>query len=181
MELSLFERQVLANQYDLLEKLSDDENDKEYYSQRKEIYELGFEGEYFEHVPYTDSLSKEDCKFVYRIINLYDDLYYEWNQNDEIKNGIDSYQITFSGFDANDDIGYKLYSYAKFLIKDQGKFHDTRKLFKSGEITLNSHGMGPGIDGYHEMIERKEDLFKKKIDGHKNEWSLEDIKYILGR
>lgn len=181
MELSLFERQVLINQYDLLERLSDDKSDKEYYSQRKEIYEQGFEGEYFEHVPYTDTLSKEDCELTYKILNLFDDLRYEWDNNAEIKNGVDKYHVTFSGFDLNDRVECHFYSYAKFLIADQGKFHETRKLYESNEISLNSHGAGPGLSGYSSMIERKEELYDKKTDGHKNEWSLEDIKFIIGR
>ncbi|WP_416183521.1 MAG: LPD25 domain-containing protein [Pseudolactococcus raffinolactis] len=181
MELSLFERQVLINQYDLLERLSDDKSDKEYYSQRKEIYEQGFEGEYFEHVPYTDTLSKEDCELTYKILNLFDDLSYEWDNNAEIKNGVDKYHVTFSGFDLNDRVECHFYSYAKFLIADQGKFHETRKLYESNEISLNSHGAGPGLSGYSSMIERKEELYDKKTDGHKNEWSLEDIKFIIGR
>ncbi|WP_029276278.1 YfbU family protein [Carnobacterium jeotgali] len=155
MTLSIHERQVLINQHKILEKLSDDKDDKKYHQTMQEVYHSGFEYEYFEYGPSEDVLSKDDCKFVYEVINMYDDLYYGWNSNEDIKNSIEEYKVMFSGFDLNDSREHKFFSYAKFLIEDLGRFHETNDLLKKGRIReINSHGAGPGEDGYKLMLQK---------------------------
>lgn len=180
MELSIFERQTLVNQYDILERLATDEHDKKFYSERKEIYEQGFEGEYFEYGPNEEVLSSDECELVYKIVNMFDDLYYYWLNSSEIKDNIDEYKVMFSGFDLNDSVEHKYYSFVKFLIKDQGKFHDTRKLLESKKIMdLNSHGMGPKLSGYTSMVERFEICHKEMIKRKDNMLTLEEVKSVI--
>lgn len=182
MELSLYQRQVLSNQYAILAKLTEDKEEKKIYEDRQEIYEQGFEGEYFEHVPYEDVLDKYSCDLVYKIINMYDDLYYYWNDSENIKKNINEYDVKFPGFDLNDSVEHKFYSFAKFLLVNQGKFHDTREMLESKEIqSLNSHGSGPGLAGYTVMLERFEAINKERFKRTDKGLSLEDIKSIIDR
>ena len=177
MELTLFQRQVLVNQYAILEKIAEDEDEKNFYHQKQEIYEQGFEYEYFENTPYTDVLSREDCKLAYKIINMYDDLYFEWSNSKELREEIDEIYVSFPGFDLNDNVECKFYSYAKFLMQDLHKFHDSRKLMELSDFSkLNSHGFGPGLVGYQALLKRYNETYKPGTS-----LTIENMKYIIGK
>lgn len=155
MSLTRYERQVLANQHRILSLLLSNEDDKKFHKTMEEVYLSGYSYEYFEYGAYDDELPESDCKFVYEVINMYDDLYYYWSANEEISNNIKQHKVVFPGFDLNDSYEHRLYSFSKFLIEDLKKFHDTRELLENGEIKeLNSHGSGPGANGYRLMLEK---------------------------
>ncbi|MFL2100078.1 YfbU family protein [Desemzia sp. FAM 23989] len=180
MTLSIHQRQSLINQHKILEKLSDDKDDKKYHKTMQEVYHSGFEYEYFEYGPSEDTLSVDDCKFVYEVVNMYDDLYFGWNNNEDIKNSVDEYKVMFPGFDLNDSHEYKLYSYTKFLIEDLGKFHDTSDLLKNGKIReLNSHGAGPGKHGYKLMLQKFQVHNAKRIKREDFQFTVEEIQDIV--
>lgn len=180
MSLTVYQRQVLLNQHKILEMLSKEIDDKEYHKMMQEVYQSGYEYEYFEHGPYKDELSEEDCKFVYEVINMYDDLYFYWKSNEEFKNNVSSHKVMFPGFDLNHPFEHKLYSFSKFLIEDLGKFHDTRELLESGEIReLNSHGSGPGAQGYRLMFSKFEKYNDDRMKREKNDFTVEEFEDIV--
>lgn len=181
MKLTQFERQVLKNQHEILEKLSEDPSDKKYHSGMQEVYFWGYEYDYFEHgvVEDADTLSPEDGKFVFQVVNMYDDLYYYWENTEELKTQIDEYSVSFPGFDLNDPYESKLYSYVKHLMENKRIFHDTRKLFENGK-SLNSHGSGPKARGYKQMLT----IFDKNVErrrkrGPESPFTLSEMKEII--
>lgn len=113
---------------------------------------------------------------------MYDDLYYYWTNSVEINENIDEYKVMFPGFDLNDPVEDKYYSFVKFLIKEQGKFHDTRKLLETGKIReLNSHGSGPRLSGYISMLEKFESCRDKMINRKDDSLTLEEMVSIVDR
>lgn len=183
MSLSRFQRQTLYNQHKILELLSKDKEDIEYHEMMQEVYHSGYEGEYFEHGVYDEDgvLPEEYGKLVYSIINMYDDLYYYWKTSEELRENIDEYKVMFPGFDLNDAFEHKLYSFAKFLIEDLGKFHDTKDLLEENKIReLNSHGAGPGLSGYEAMLLKFEKHNSKRVRrDFSNGFTLEEMQDIL--
>ncbi len=158
MKLTRFERQVLRNQHQILELLTKEKNEKEYHSNMQRVYESGFESEYFWHGVSEDEdiLRDEDCELVYNIINMYDDLYWHWQKDKELMNAINESDVKFRGFDLNHPFEWKLFAFAEFLIKEKGVFEQTKKLVLEKGMSLNSHGFGPGINGYRQMLKKFE-------------------------
>ncbi|UQF37866.1 YfbU family protein [Vagococcus lutrae] len=183
MQLTRIERQILFNQHKLLGILSKDKEDIKYHEMMQEVYYHGFESEYFEFGVYDNdgALLEEDGKLVYKIINMYDDLYYFWKTTEELKSNIDEHEVMFPGFDLNDSFEHKLYSFAKFLIDDLDRFHDTNDLYKSNKIReLNSHGAGPGVSGYKLMLEKYEEHNKNRIKrGIETSFTLDEMEDII--
>lgn len=183
MVLSRFQRQILHNQHSILELLSKDEHDIKYHQMMKEVYYSGFEYEYFEHGVYDDDeiLPEEHGRLVYKIINMYDELYYHWQNDEEISANIDEYYVQFPGFDLNHPEEHKYYSFAKFLIEDLGKFRETRELLERDKrYSLNSHGSGPGVEGYRLMLEKFELHNSNRIErGVSSAFTVEEINDII--
>ncbi len=61
--------------------------------------------------------------------------------------GISAHAYPFRGFDGNEETVE--WVYARYLIYDLGKW---RELKETDEDGLNSHGSGPGLDGYRRML-----------------------------
>jgi uncharacterized protein YfbU (UPF0304 family) len=184
MKLTQYQRQVLSNQHQILSMLQTDEHMSDYHEQMQEIYNDGFEYMYFEHGAYNDNevLEEAECRDVFRIINMYDDLTYYWNNSDDLKENISEYAVIFPGFDLNDSIESKYYSFAKFLILKQNRFHDTGKMIREDINKLNSHGSGPGISGYLDILNRYEEVMANRSNtGVRNGMTLEEMKKILNR
>lgn len=182
MSLTRTERQMLANQHQILSLLSTEKYDKEYHSMMYEVYYHGFEHEFFEHGVYDEdeTLDNDSCKLVYSIINMYDDLYYYWKINEEAKQEIKEYRVMFPGFDLNHPYESKMYSFAKFLIEDLNRFHDTNDMLKEGKIPeLNSHGSGPGVRGYRLMLEKFEKINDTRFSRDNKDLTVEEIKDII--
>lgn len=183
MKLTRVERQLLFNQHKLLGILSKDREDIKYHEMMQEVYNHGFESEYFEFGVYDDeaTLPEENGKLVYKIINMYDELYYFWKTTEKLNSNIDEYEVMFPGFDLNDSFEHKLYSFAKFLIEDLDKFHDTNELYTKNKIKeLNSHGSGPGVSGYKSMLEKYEKHNRNRIKrGVETSFTLDEMKDII--
>lgn len=181
MKLTIFERQLLKNQHEILEKLTEDEEQKQYHRNMQTVYQRGYEYEYFEYGAESDeySLSEEDSKFVYEVINMYDDLSYYWNNTQEIKENVDEIDMNFPGFDLNDPFEGRLYSYASYLINDLNKFHETKENVRKGK-SLNSHGIGPGVKGYKIMLEKYNKINSERMKrGLDKSFTLEEIEEII--
>lgn len=179
MKLTKYERQVLMNQHAILELLSIDKEDKKYHATMKETYNSGYEGDYFEHGVYDTFLAAEECEFVYELINMYDDLLWDWNNNEELQKEIENYRVHFPGFDLNDEKQSQYYSYARFLILDQNRFHENGDLIRKNPDKLNSHGSNPSIDAYKRRIEVFRETNSARIKRDDRHFTVEEVETIL--
>jgi uncharacterized protein YfbU (UPF0304 family) len=158
MKLSREQRWMLANQYQILEKLYPEE--AELHSKAREVLENGFELNYdwiAEHV-YEDTMSEDACQEVIYILDMFSALERSYQELPEKPAGVTERHVMFFGFDGNHET--EQFSYASFLIQKEGKFQE---LADHGD-RLNSHA--PFLDAYRRMllvwqqlpIERKYDL-----------------------
>ena len=98
IKLTDVERLILANQYEILSKLSDDKT----YAKWAETLRGGYEwlySQYFDHL--SPNLQRE-AEHVLAIPGIYSDLRDSYAQLPD-KTGIDPRQIEFPGFDGNND------------------------------------------------------------------------------
>lgn len=163
MKLSKVERLLLANQFELLSR---DENNN-YLSKKDcilkrdillEGYEHLYSSEIFSIV--SDEIIDDDTsKFVLDILGMYDKLHISYINN--IQDGtstVDEKDITFTGFDGNEEIEY--YSFCKFFIEDMNRYERLREM---DNFALNSHSSRLGryrrqLDVYKSMqLDKKND------------------------
>lgn len=184
MKLTQYQRQSLYNQHEILAKLETDEHMVKYHEQMQEIYNDGFESMYFEHGVCDDEsvLDEAGCQQVLKILSMYDDLTFQWNNSDTLKENISEYHVKFPGFDLNDIVESKYHSFAKFLLIELGRYHDTRKMVSDDIDKLNSHGGGPGLDGYLDMLKRYNEIrANRDMFETNNNFTLEEIRKIINR
>jgi uncharacterized protein YfbU (UPF0304 family) len=165
--LSLLERTILSNQNRILALLDPEESKR--YNNLAEILELGYTGLYpkiFEHT--FDGISNEICQETFEILTMFRSIEHAiCSLSDDQKTEITYENLTFQGFDANNDPHY---SFAEFLIKKEGKyqeFNDNR--------SLNSHSSG-SLPTYRQML----NIFREivKSNNGKHFMSYSDLKKI---
>ncbi|MFK4848040.1 YfbU family protein [Lactococcus petauri] len=171
MELTLKERLFLANQYETLIKLSDEEN-AETYEKALEIVEKGYTNLYDElfSAVSKNNLSIGECKLVESILELYSDLKFARDNSSEISSTFSEHDIKFKGFDGHLSKNYA--AYAEFLVLKENRWSEFKETIKN----LDSHGAFPDLDGLKLMVERR-----KEIDKSWDKLTVDDIKTILGR
>lgn len=157
MKLTEVERSILINQF-LMLKFIDAKDSTSHYAAKDydnfiDILFNGYEGFYNEILP-EHTVSEDISDEVLKILYMYDraTISYEKLTDDE-KRLVDKYDITFSGFDGNEEIDhYRIYC---FVIEDLKKY---QHMFKDDH--LNSHS--PRLEKYREQLK----LFEKsKISG----------------
>ncbi|SRR6266516_3680182 len=168
MKLTKIERWILANQYNILEKLYPDE--KEYYSKCREILENGYEYHYDEISQHiykdSDTMSSEASQEVLDILHMFSDLKRSYDALKD-NSGIEKHLLNFHGFDGNDHLEVKYLGYARFFCNSDGG--RCKELDKGDDF--NSHM--PTLDRYRSMLAE----WKKNKDIHK--LSKEDIICII--
>lgn len=177
LELSLKERLTLANQYEILAKLSDDKNDADYYLKLVKILKNGYSKNYYEVIKEfeKEEISEKECDFVRAVLDLYRDFRYSWDQSEDVKKNVEEYKTLFQGFDLNENS--KLYSYYEFLIED-GLWDEIKELMDKGKIEgFNSHGRYPDTDKLKEMVEKWEEIKRTRGNNIKM-LSSKEINYI---
>lgn len=177
-KLSDYERLVLMNQHKILEKLSDDEEEKKSHESMVTVYQSGYEDEYELDYIY-EPLDEEECIFTRELIAMYDSLYIYWKKDENIQSEIDELKVKFSGFDLNDNVESKFYNYADFLIRDKNLFHEVRDSVRKDPDSLNSHGFGPGLDRYKNILKKYKEIRGVKLDNSDYSLSVDDFKNIL--
>lgn len=179
--LSLKDRLILANQYEILSRLAEDEYEKKQFENLREIFTSGYTKYYSMATEYfSEEVSYEDCKFVCDVLDLYRDLYFSRENNSEAKEIIPEKDVLFKGFDLNDPIEVKYYSFYKFLVEDLGRYQEIKELIKSRKIEdYNSHGFGPSMDKLARMVEKRNQIKSKDEHFWKNHLSIDEIKEIL--
>lgn len=160
MKLTVLDRTMLWNQYEILKHL--DEGNKDHYEQLQDILEHGYEllyGDVSQHL-YDDTMSRGECEEVIEILNLYRALHFSMR---DLRYDSDHHWAKFLGFDGNNET--KHMAFADFLREKQGRWEELR-----GRPS-NSHM--PTLDSYRPMLARWTAL------GKKHELSREEIDQIL--
>ena len=144
IELTDKERLFLANQYEILAALNDDEH----YALMAETLKAGHKWLYDQ---FFDSLSEDlpdsQAQYVLTILGIFGDLQATYDNLTD-KSDIDEKVLPFPGFDGNNES--ELLSFADSLIK-HGRFESTL-----GKSARNSHM--PTSDIYRRMIQRWNEL-----------------------
>lgn len=144
IELTDKERLFLANQYEILAALNDDDH----YALMAETLKAGHKWLYDQ---FFDSLSENlpdsQAQYVLRILGIFGDLQASYHDLAD-KSGIDEKVLAFPGFDGNNES--ELLSFADSLIK-HGRFESTL-----GKSARNSHM--PTTSIYGRMIQRWQEL-----------------------
>lgn len=169
MELTEKERLILYNQYEILKRLDSDGED--YYNVKQEILINGFKANYNDLVyGFMQETPVEVSEFVIDVLQMYSILNDSFRQlNEEDRNEIDLYDISFKGFDGNEETDY--YVYAKFFLEDLGRFDELKE---SEHYAINSHRNM--IDKYRRMLSYWEEV----RTGRYNLLTLTNIQYIIG-
>ena len=89
--------------------------------------------------------------------------------NEEEKNEINLYDISFKGFDGNEEIDY--YMYANFYLEDLGRFDELKE---SEHYAIDSHRNM--VNRYRRMLSLWEEVRTSKYDL----LTLRNIQYIIG-
>jgi hypothetical protein len=142
MQLTNTERLMLVNQYRILAKLNDEDEETGYYSKKAEILERGYEW-YYDELLSSEPLPKEVSDETMDILDMFRQLdAYVDQLTEEQRATLDLNKLKFDGFDANND---RHYGFAKFIIEKDDRY-DERK-----EMYLNSH-TSASIDKYRRML-----------------------------
>ena len=163
--LTKFQRQLLINQFAILEKL--DTDNARLYQKNQKILESGFALWYDEILP-DDEVSRERCDYVNDVLNMFRSLDRSFAALTD-KSGIDEEEIWFGGFDGNNESD--LLGFAEF-IQSEGRFQESLK----GD-DLNSHSM---TERHHnKMLSR----FNAICERHDQKWvgnlSRDEIQEII--
>lgn len=146
MKLTDTERLILANQYEILSALRNDES----YARLADALRDGHEWLYSQSFDYlSPNLSEKDTEHVLSILGIFSDLKASYAKLAD-KSGIEQHDVAFLGFDGNNESD--LYSFAQALRKNN-RFTETL-----GEHGKNSHM--PTTDLYERMIAKWRDLGK---------------------
>lgn len=171
MELSLKERLFLYNQYEILKLLNiEDEDEQKRYERYQKIVSEGYKYNYSDLTDgFADDVPDKTCEFVWDVLQMYRTLYNSYYDLNEIeKKQIDLDDITYKGFDGNEEGDY--YSYANFILEDMGRYDE---IYKNGKAELNSHYNV--LNEYSEMLDKWKDL---KV-GRYDTLTFEQMQYII--
>lgn len=160
IELGDADRLILANQYEILAELKDDEH----YALMAETLRAGHKwlyDQYFDSL--SENLSDAETQHVLGILGIYGDLKSSYDDLAD-KSGIDANEVNFPGFDGNNEC--ELLSFANSLIKHR-RFEVTL-----GKAARNSHMPTTAI--YSRMIEKWMELGQPRYP-----YSKEVIQKIL--
>lgn len=131
------ERLILANQYEILGHLKDEES----YIHLAEDLRDGHKWLYEQHLQVAENLSDEAVSHVLAILGIYSDLRDSYRQLSD-KSGIEEHLVTFPGFDGNNES--ELLHFARALSR-HGNYAEI-----IGKDARNSHM--PTTDIYRRMI-----------------------------
>lgn len=145
-DLTDTERLILANQYEILSKL--DQNESDHFANLSRNLRDGYKWLYdqaFERV--SPVLDSDSTALVLKILGIYGDMKSSY-ENLADKSGVDAHLVEWPGFDGNNEA--ELLGFTDALIA-AGRFTNTL-----GEHAKNSHC--PTIATYRRMIARWEQL-----------------------
>jgi hypothetical protein len=175
--LTLFERELLRLQHQILEDLCDVRgSEREYHHQAIEILANGFTGEYGRLFMGLDpELAFRDCRLLWRILDMFRLVEPSFNRLSEVaKADIGEHAnhlLSFRGFDHNDSLEGRFAAYAKFLV-GSGRWRE-----QADAVELdggNSHI--PNLATYQRMLAVFEAIQDSR--GDDSSLSFEDRSYL---
>ena len=160
-----FERRLLANQYQILSLL--DQNNADHYEKMQEALEKGYESYYHDEIFgwIFDGLAESESTLVIDAMDMYFAIQRAYDALDD-KAEIEEWRTKFPGFDGNHETAYM--SYARFVVEREGRF----SLLKLSSADFNSHT--PMLDRYRRMIDNW------KLTANQYDLTREGITAILG-
>lgn len=162
--LTITERQILSNQFRILDKLTEgDENFKE----KAEILERGYTGKYHEiFLVCQDELPIEVCNETEEILQMYRIITNcIGTLKEDEKNEMDLSKLQFQGFDGNNDPHYH---YAKFMIEKMHLWEEYN------HVNLNSHSQAP-MRKYRKMLA----ITNEQMTGDKYDLTKENLNELI--
>jgi uncharacterized protein YfbU (UPF0304 family) len=166
MQLSVKDRLVLANQYEILKRL--DKDNVTTYEQRIKILVDGYEIFYSDLVTWYSEMSSADSNLVLDILSMYRAIETYKQKNPHDKDITEHHYGHFLGFDGDSE-GRALV-FAKFLIVDQDKFSEQ---LEYRDVTDNFNSHWPVIGKYSGMVDKWKEL------GEEYELSRESVLAVL--
>jgi uncharacterized protein YfbU (UPF0304 family) len=166
IELNAKERLILRNQYELLYRLSEKKDERNWYQTAIEIVEWGYEANYEDLFPSADDrLTPEECMFVINVLRMYEKIT-EAVEKLGVKPPEDiNYWAKFRGFHES-----KYIRYARFLIEKEGKFS-----------SFDHHN----LDSHHGTVGKYQNMvcIFESLQSQKNyeQLSEEDLKHLFER
>lgn len=141
--LDVTERRMFSLLHEILSRLVDDEQDRAYHVRQAEVMTEGFAGEYdaeFGFMPVE--LSPTECRWVNDVLEMFRVVEFRLAQltaGDRKRLGSDAeYTLTFDGFDQNKPDEARLLAYARYMVKQEGRWEEFQERLISGERG-NSH------------------------------------------
>ena len=155
INLSLYERINLLNQYTILQELSYIQNDEHNAKHYETIANIIANGYTHEYGMLTDCMSDEfpetEAQFVWDTLKMYSAILLSYHN---IENPELTYeQILFPGFDGNNETQY-LY-YCEFVLQDMGRYGE---LSENNRKDFNSHFRK--CDKYRAMLKKWNEMDK---------------------
>jgi uncharacterized protein YfbU (UPF0304 family) len=154
MEISENERLILSYLLEILAKLEPEKG----YEKDLEVINRGYELHYdtlFGRL--SKPIAPEKSKFVLDVLSMYRGIYYS-NKNLDSKEKFDNRDISFPGFDSQDEIEYMVY--CRYFIQELDRFQDIKEIingtFECGSLKVKK---------YESMLKKYEE-FKKSQTGH---------------
>lgn len=177
IKLTIVEREILANQFRILEKLEGDNQQRDYRN-LIEALERGYELHYmdvFEDLSET-TLSKDDCRRVLDILEMFRGLIYSYQglKRDRVETTLTENDVKFVGFDGNDPLECKYMLYTSYFIQDLDRYSEIQEI---SHPSFNSHCKM--ISTYMSMLQRWHEF---KQDKTINQYLMneEQIRYVMG-
>jgi uncharacterized protein YfbU (UPF0304 family) len=145
MQLTIKDRVILANQYQILASL--DESESQYYLEKVKILTNGYSFLYDSlKINFCEEMTYDEGKFVLDILALYE-LIEDVKRKTQYEKIINHPYGYFNGFCGNYETAYM--AFCQFLVNDQNKFKVQKKYFSKND-GMNSHV--PMIEKYKKMI-----------------------------
>jgi uncharacterized protein YfbU (UPF0304 family) len=146
MQLTIKDRVMLANQYQILARL--DESESEHYLEKVKILTNGYSYLYDSlKINFCQEMTYDEGKFVFDILALYE-LIEDVKRKTQHEKIINHRYGYFNGFCGNYETAYM--SLCNFFVNVQNKFPTQKKYFSKND-GMNSHL--PMIEKYKKMID----------------------------
>lgn len=152
IELSIYERQVLINQLEILKKLNGNSSDEKDFNNKIEALKSGYELHYqdvFDEIS-DETLSYDECREVLNILEMFRGIIYSYKNLEREKKllKLTTNDIKFIGFDGNHETKQMLYT--KYFICDLNRYSEIQELY-GNYFDYNSHY--PMINTYRIMLD----------------------------
>ena len=166
-----YQKLILINQFEILKRLSDNDDERESYDEKIEILSSGYKCCYDDlWRPISEDIGESITSFVYDVLNMYDALDAYRSKNTECKL-LDGYYGSFIGFDARDEMDY--YSFTIFLCKK----NNYQPLLADKAVANNIFDR---FNTHSAMVQKYTDMLSEwKLSKDKLNLTVFDIKRIL--